>query len=108
MSVYNKFPDDSSDKEIFFQVFGSVPEPLPPAPLLRHVALYWKNGVTPQKELVTQLIHLTGYWAHYSPMVIPYSDKKFNFSLGSYTRAQRDTILQLLYYYDRKFSHPSS
>ena len=94
MNVYNEFPDDGSDKEIFAQVTGPEHAPWP-----RHVSIYWKNGVTPQKELATQLIHLTGYFAHYSPMVIPCSettfDKKFNFSLGTYTRAQRDTILHL-------------
>jgi hypothetical protein len=94
MNVYNEFPDNDNDKEIFVEVTGHEPAPWP-----RHVSIYWNNGVTPQKELATQLIHLTGYFAHYSPMVIPCSDttfdKKFNFCLGTYTRSQRDTILQL-------------
>jgi hypothetical protein len=94
MNVYNQFPDDDSDKEILLHTSGPKPAPVP-----RHISLHWKNGETPKKELVTQLVHLTGYFAYYSPMVVPCSDatfdKKFNFSLGTYTRAQRDTILKL-------------
>lgn len=101
--VYDQFPDDDSDKIVMFQAddlgfgsdyTGSLTD--------RHVLFYWSNGVDSQGVAVSQLIQLTGNpgnYAYYSPVARKRSPSTFTnnqqLELGTYTRVQRDKILQL-------------
>ncbi|KAI1784836.1 hypothetical protein LXA43DRAFT_191053 [Ganoderma leucocontextum] len=95
----DQFPDDNSTKEIVLQADGLVRR----APGQdRRVLLCWTNGVAESAKYYTQVIHLTGgpgSYAFYTPQVKMQSQESLPqvtvYSLGHYTRVQRDQIILL-------------
>lgn len=98
----DQFPDDNSVKEIHLEADGKK-RPGPKDD--RHVLLCWTNGTVGEgndEALYTQVIHLTGgpgTYAFYTPQVKlqhrSAREKNTLYSLGRFTRAQRDRILVL-------------
>jgi hypothetical protein len=96
-SVYATYPDNDSIKEVFLQTanltYAGTGD--------RHVVMWWWNETEEPNE-VAQLIQLTGqsgHYSYYSPVAQKIDRQVIarnqQFSLGEYTRAQRDQILQL-------------
>ncbi|ETW78535.1 hypothetical protein HETIRDRAFT_453187 [Heterobasidion irregulare TC 32-1] len=98
LNYYPAFPDNNASKPIYFETPG-----LEPAAVLgsRHVLLIWDNdrGGT----LVHQVMQLTGIPSRYFYDTSPVAKlrnpatRPLNtyISLGTFTRAQRDAILEL-------------
>lgn len=97
--VYSDFPDDDdTTKTVLLQAarlsypgYGD-----------RHVLLQWWNGEHADGSIVTQIIQLSGMpgnYAYYSPLAekksVESSLENTFFSLGEFTRVQRDRILAL-------------
>ncbi|KAL5483334.1 hypothetical protein ACEPAI_8565 [Sanghuangporus weigelae] len=102
-SVADEFPDDNSSKNVYVQAEGRTYSGLGD----RHVLLWWANGTYEQgqwKNLpTTQILQLTGqsgYYNYYHPVVkkrrIASMEMNQQFLLGTFTRAQRDKIIELV------------
>ncbi|KAF8351820.1 hypothetical protein F5887DRAFT_932522 [Amanita rubescens] len=96
-SVYDTYPDDDSVKEVSLYAHGLTYSGVGD----RHVLLQWNNATT-EMGLVTQIIQLTGQSGNYSYYVpvanLCSAQSMLNnqpFSLGEFSRAQRDVILDL-------------
>ncbi|KAL5521271.1 hypothetical protein ACEPAG_9194 [Sanghuangporus baumii] len=101
-SVADDFPDDSSSKDVYVQAEGRKYSGLGD----RHVLLWWTNGTYDQGEMTnlptTQILQLTGHsgnYNYYHPVVkkrkIASMEMNQQFFLGTFTRAQRDKIIEL-------------
>jgi hypothetical protein len=97
-SVHVEYPDDNSTKEVYLQAEGLTYSGVGD----RHVLLCWLNGVTKDGSNVTQIVQLTGQAGNYSyfaPVAkirsAESSKRNLFISLGKYTRAQRDQVLEL-------------
>ncbi|KAM5531433.1 hypothetical protein V8D89_014890 [Ganoderma adspersum] len=98
----DKFPDDDSEKEIRLEAVGKKRAGPNDD---RHVCLCWTDGMLGEGDdaaLCTQVIHLTGgpgAYAFYTPQTRLDSsisrDQNTFYTLGRYTRAQREQILEL-------------
>ena len=96
-SVYDVHPDDDSMKEVTLHAKGLTYSGMGD----RHVLLQWNNA-TSEIGPVMQIIQLTGQSGNYSYYVpvaqVCYEEFMINsqlFSLGEFSRAQRDEILDL-------------
>ena len=96
-SVYNTYPDDDSVKEVILHADGLSYSGMGD----RHVLLQW-NNVTTETDLVTQIVQLTGQssnHSYYVPVAKLHSTQTMLdnqiFSLGKFSQAQRDEILNL-------------
>lgn len=96
--IYSDYPDDNSTKTVELQ----AAELSYPGYGDRHVLLQWSNGTHTDGSDVVQVIQLSGMagnYAYYSPhanKVIAESRlKNAIFSLGTFTRTERDRILAL-------------
>ncbi|KAL4242402.1 hypothetical protein ABKN59_012085 [Abortiporus biennis] len=98
-SIHDKYPDDSADKDFYLQANGFSY----PGYGDRHVLLWWLNGNnTDTSEPIIQIIQITGQagnYHYYYPVVQQSSEasrlENEQFLLGTYTRSQRDRILEL-------------
>ncbi|KAI0628602.1 hypothetical protein C8Q77DRAFT_1281176 [Trametes polyzona] len=93
----DQYPDDNTEKEIVLQADGLTAA----NPNDRHVLLRWTNAVV-DGQRYTQILHLTGgpgNYAFHTPQVKMHSSKSLEentfHSLGKFTRAQRDEIIDL-------------
>jgi hypothetical protein len=96
-SVYDTYPDDDSAKEVILHALGLTYSGVGD----RHVLIQWNNATT-EVGLVTQMVQLTGQSGNYSYYVpvakLRSAQTLLNnqlFSLGEFSRAQRDKILDL-------------
>ena len=96
-SVYDVHPDDDSMKEVTLHAKGLTYSGMGD----RHVLLQWNNATT-EIGPVMQIIQLTGQsgnYSYYVPVAQVCSEEfMINnqlFSLGEFSRAQRDEILDL-------------
>ena len=96
-SVYDTYPDDDSVKEVTLHARGLTYSGVGD----RHVLLQWNNATT-GKGPVTQIVQLTGQsgnYSYYVPVAKYRSEESMLanqlFSLGEFSRAQRDEILDL-------------
>lgn len=97
--VYSQHPDDDTTKELVLIAKGHAHTP-PHGD--RHVLIEWSNGLTPTGDTVYQFIQLLGNpgnYAYYSPHAKIGSDlprsRNTYFTLGEYTREQREEILKM-------------
>ncbi|KAJ8481059.1 hypothetical protein ONZ45_g15434 [Pleurotus djamor] len=97
-SVHIEYPDDDSTKDVYLQAaslsypgFGD-----------RHVLIWWLNASCDEEDDALQVIQLTGQAGNYhyffpvverSPTSLRASNQQF--VLGTFTRAQREQILNL-------------
>lgn len=96
-SVYDTYQDDDTVKEVNLQAHGLTYSGVGD----RHVLLQWKNATT-EKGPVMQIVQLTGQsgnYSYYVPVAQVCSEESMInnqlFSLGEFSRAQRDEILDL-------------
>ncbi|KAF9512263.1 hypothetical protein BS47DRAFT_1088570 [Hydnum rufescens UP504] len=96
--VYPQHPDDNTVKEVRLQAAGMSY----PGYGDRHVLLEWTNRVDDKGQIVTQILQLTGQsgnYSYYAPVAKYRSassrERNAFYSLGSFTRVQRDQILML-------------
>ncbi|KAA1475939.1 hypothetical protein DENSPDRAFT_874334 [Dentipellis sp. KUC8613] len=96
--VYSDYPDDNTTKEVQLQAAGrsylGYGE--------RHVLLQWPNGTDEEGDVIMQIVQLSGMvgnYAYYAPFATKCTESVLQnneaFSLGMYSRAQRDRILAL-------------
>ncbi|KAF9479863.1 hypothetical protein BDN70DRAFT_661385 [Pholiota conissans] len=112
-SIYSKYPDDQSPKEVFIQAAGHSYSGVGD----RHVVIWWKNGEVADDDgvskTVTQVIQLTGQagnYAFYHPVSLLCSrvtvdtTENLQISMGTFTREQRDQMAAFAkdIVYDRK------
>ena len=97
-SVYDTYPDDDSVKEVTFHAQGLTYTGMVQD---RHILLQWNNATT-EMGPVMQIVQLTGQsgnYSYYVPVAQVCSEEfMINnqlFSLGEFSRAQRDEILDL-------------
>lgn len=96
-SVYDSFPDDDSTKEVYFQAAGLTYSEISD----RHVLLRWLNDELTEDVPITQVVQLTGQpgnYNYYAPVVVRSREPRtanLQITLGRFSRAQRDQILQL-------------
>jgi hypothetical protein len=95
--VYDTYPDDDSVKEVALHAQGITYNGLGS----RHVLLQWNNATT-EMGPVMQILQLTGQpgnYSYYVPVAQVCSEEFMTnnqlFSLGKFSRAQRDEILDL-------------
>ena len=96
-SVYNTYPDDETVKEVTLSAQGLTYSSIGD----RHVLLQWNNATT-EMGPVMQIVQLTGQsgnYSYYVPVAQVFSEESMInnqlFSLGEFSRAQRDEILDL-------------
>jgi hypothetical protein len=99
-NVHDNYPDNDKIKEVFIQAENKNY----PGYGDRHVVLWWCNSddTDDSADLITQVIQLTGQagnYSYYAPVVklrsIGSTQRHLQISLGKFTRAQRDKILDL-------------
>ncbi len=94
-SVYDTYPDDDSVKEVTLHAHGLTYSGVGD----RHVLIQWNNATT-ETGPVMQIVQLTGQSGNYS-YYVPVAKLEESmlisqpFSLGEFSRAQRDEILNL-------------
>ncbi|KZT01454.1 uncharacterized protein LAESUDRAFT_707385 [Laetiporus sulphureus 93-53] len=94
----NEYPDDDSTKEVVLQADGLQHAGTGD----RHVLMRWLNKMDGDGAHITQIVQLTGGPGNYNfftPVVKKQSENSRNsntfYSLGQYTRVQRDQIITL-------------
>lgn len=102
-SVYDTYPDDDTVKEVTLYAQGLTYSGVGD----RHVLLQWINTAAEsatgsETDIVTQIVQLTGQsgnYSYYAPVAKFRSLRSMvgnqTFSLGTFSRAQRDEILNL-------------
>jgi hypothetical protein len=97
IGVYDTYPDHDSLKEVILHALGLTYSGMGD----RHVVLQWINAET-DEGLVTQMVQLTGQpgnYTYYAPVVrlcsLTTMQTNQVFSLGEFSRAQRDKFLDL-------------
>ena len=97
-NIADVFPDDNSSKEVNLQAADLTYNGLDS----RHVLIWWTNGTHDEGEPVTQILQLTGQPGNYNfyhPLVKKQGHTTVSsnqqFLLGTFTRAQRDEIIEL-------------
>ncbi|KAI0032373.1 hypothetical protein K488DRAFT_78515 [Vararia minispora EC-137] len=98
-NVLHMFPDNNQPKEVYLQANGKDRS----GAVARHVSLFWINR-DDARLFITQIIHLIGipgryHWENVAkmrdPRTVQTQQRHDIYWLGTFSRAQRDRIIQV-------------